>query len=101
MTWAEVLVFSLPFPYVVYWLRASCDATACAHPDALCVDLRQGLVAGSARTHSTYFCHAYLDQPLVALHVALLVAVALPLWVHSLAKRSTWLLDAHAPLFPL
>ena len=46
-------------------------------------------------------CEAYADWPVVALNLVYWPTFCLLFWVHSLAARSTWLIDPYWTLIPL
>ena len=83
LRWAAVALGGAPFAVSVYALRGACAAAA------------------APETLRAAACEAYADWPVVALNLVYWPTFCLLFWVHSLAARSTWLIDPYWTLIPL
>ena len=80
LKWAAVALGGAPFAVSVYALRGACAAAA------------------APETLRAAACEAYADWPVVALNLVYWPTFCLLFWVHSLAARSTWLIDPYLSL---
>lgn len=81
LAWAAVAAGGAPFAAGASWLRTACASAAVADGD--------------------WVCAAYVDHPTATLNALFFAAYVVPLWVHSLLVRSTWLVDPYWTLMPL
>lgn len=87
LPWAAVATAWIPFALGVRALRAACAGfTANEDADA---------------TARRYACEAYAEWPNAALNLLFFAGYCVPLWIHGLVSRSTWLVDPYWTLMPL